>query len=60
MGKVEDTEKCTLNIHCAPLLLTNLDSILKSRHITLLTKVQRVKAMSSSHAQMQQLDHKEG
>ena len=42
-------------------LLTNLDSILKSRGITMLTKVHLVKAMvfSSSHAWMWELDHKE-
>ena len=36
--------------------MTNLDSILKSRDITLLTKVC---GFSSSHAQMWELDHKE-
>ena len=42
--------------------MTNLDSVLKSRDITLLTKVFIVKAMvfSSSHAEMWKLDHKEG
>ena len=42
--------------------MTNLESILKSRDITLLTKVFIVKAMvfSSSHAEMWKLDHKEG
>ena len=42
-------------------LLTNLDSILKSRGITMLTKVHLVKAtfFSSSHAWMWELDHKE-
>ena len=42
-------------------LLTNLDNILKSRGITMLTKVHLVKAMvfSSSHAWMWELDHKE-
>ena len=40
---------------------TNQASMLKSRDITLLTKVWTVKAMffSSSHAQMWELDHKE-
>ena len=49
-----------------PLLLgrkamTNLDSILKSRNITLTTKVRLVKAMffSSSHVWMWELHHKE-
>ena len=42
--------------------MTNLDSILKSRDITLPTKVRIVKAVffSSSHVQMWELDHKEG
>ena len=40
--------------------MTNLDSILKSRDITLLTKVHLAKAISSSHAWMWELDHKEG
>jgi len=41
--------------------MTNLDSILKSGDITLLTKVHLVKAMvfSSSHAWMLELDYKE-
>ena len=39
--------------------MTNLDSISKSRDITLLTKVHMVKAMvSSSHVWMWELDHK--
>ena len=41
--------------------LTNLDSILKSRDITLLTKVPLVKAMVFLVVkQMRELDHKEG
>ena len=42
--------------------MTNLDSILKSRDITLPTKVQIVKAMFffSRHVQMWELDNKEG
>ena len=41
--------------------ITNLDSILKSRDITLLTEVHLVKAIfSSSHVQMWELDHKDG
>ena len=42
--------------------MTNLDSILKSRDITLLTRVHTVKAMifSSSRVWMWELDHKEG
>ena len=41
--------------------MTNLDSILKSREITLPTKVRLVKVMvfSSSHVWMCELDHKE-
>ena len=41
--------------------MTNLDSILKSRDITLLTKVYLVKAMvfSSSHVWMWEVDYKE-
>ena len=41
--------------------MTNLDNILKSRDITLLTKFCLVKAMvfSSSHVWMWELDHKE-
>ena len=40
----------------------NLGSVLKSRHITLLTKVHTAKAMifSSGHVWMWELDHKEG
>ena len=43
-------------------VMTNLDSILKSRDITLPTKVHIIKAMvlSSSHVWMWELDHKEG
>ena len=39
--------------------MTNLDSILKSRDITLPTKVCLVKAISSSHVWMWELDYKE-
>ena len=41
--------------------MTNLDSILKSRDITLPTKVHLVKAIvfSSSHVWMRDLDYKE-
>ena len=43
-------------------VMMNLDSILKSRDITLATKVHLAKAMafSSSHARMLELDDKEG
>ena len=40
--------------------MTNLDSVLKSRDITLLTKVHKVKGFSSSHVWMWDLDYKEG
>ena len=42
--------------------MTNLGSILKSRHYTLLAKVRIIKVMgfSSSHVRMCELDHKEG
>ena len=41
-------------------VMTNLDSILKSRHITLVTKVRSQSCgFSSSHVWMWQLDHKE-
>ena len=41
--------------------MTNLDSVLKIRDVTLLKKVHRIRAMgfSGSHVQMRQLDHKE-
>jgi len=42
--------------------MTNLDNILKSREITLLTNVYIVKAMVlfSSQVQIRELDHEEG
>ena len=42
--------------------ITNLDSIIKSRDITLLTKVDRAKEMlfSGGHVWMKELNHKEG
>ena len=42
--------------------MTNLDSVLKSRDITLLTNVRTVKAMvfPSGHVWLWELDHKEG
>ena len=53
-----DTEKCLLFGRKA---MTNLDSILKSRDIPLLTKVHIVKDdFSSSHIWMWNLDHKQG
>ena len=39
--------------------MTNLDSILRSRHITLPTKVHQSCGFSRSHAQMWELDYKE-
>ena len=41
-------------------VMTNLDSILKSRDITLLTKSSQGYGFSSSHVWMLELDHKEG
>ena len=40
--------------------MTNLDSVLKSRDITLPAKVCIVKAIPSGHVQLWELDHKEG
>ena len=40
--------------------MTNLDSVFKSKDITLLTKVHTVKAISSSHVWVWKLDHKAG
>ena len=40
-------------------MTTNLDSILKSRDTTLLTKVHLINGFSSSHVWMWKLDHKE-
>ena len=42
--------------------MTNLDSVLKTRDFSLLTKAHRVRAriFSSCHAQMYELDHEEG
>ena len=44
------------------IVMTNLDSILKSTDITLLTNVNIIKAMifSNSHVWTGELDHKEG
>ena len=54
---------CSLEIKRCLLLgrkgMTNLDSILKSRDITLPTKVHLVKAMVCSHVWMWELDYKE-
>ena len=41
-------------------VMSNFDSILKSRDITLPTKICIVKAVSRSHVQMRELHHKEG
>ena len=64
-SKITTDDDCSHEIkRCLPLgrkAMTNLDSILKSRDVTLLTKVHLVKAMvfSSSHVWMCELDHKE-
>ena len=49
----EYTENCTKGI-----FTTNLDSILKSRDVTLPTKVQQSYSFSSSYVWMLELDHK--
>ena len=52
-----EIKRCLLFVGKA---MTKLDSILKSRDITLLTKVHLVKAIfSSSHVQMWEVDHQE-
>ena len=57
-SKITSDGDCSHEIRRCLLLgrkaMTNLDSVLKSRDITLLTKVRMVKSMvfSSSHAQM--------
>ena len=64
-SKITPDDDCSCEIKICWLLgrkvMTNLDSILKSRDITLLTKDHTVKAMffSSSHVWMQELDYKE-
>ena len=63
--KITGDDDCSHGIKRCLLLgrkaMTNLDSILKSKDITLQTKVCIVKAMifSSSHLQMFELDHEE-
>ena len=63
--KITGDDDCSHGIKRCLLLgrkaMTNLDSILKSKDITLQTKVCIVKAMifSSSHVQMLELDHEE-
>ena len=65
-SKITADSDCSHEIKKSLLLgrkaMTNLDSILKSRDITLPTKVHRVKAVifSSSHVHVSELDHKEG
>ena len=39
--------------------MTNLDSVLKSRDITLMTKICTVKALPSGHVQLCELDSQE-
>ena len=64
-SKITVDGDCSLEIkrhlHLGRKAMTNLDSILKSGDITLLTKVCLVKAMvfSSSHVWMSELDYKE-
>ena len=50
------------HLHFGRKAMTNLDTILRSRDITLPTKVCTVKAVvfSSSHVWVRELDHKEG
>jgi len=65
-SKITADGDCSYEIKTCLLLgrkaMTSLDSALKSRNITLLTKVHIVKAMIffSSHVWMWELDHKEG
>ena len=65
-SKITEDDDCSHEMKRHLLLGTkavmNLDSILKSRDITLPTKVHMVKAMSfsSSHVQIWELHHKEG
>ena len=70
-GKVETVSdfiflgsKITADGHCSyeSKAMTNLDNVLKSRDITLTTKVHIVKTMVFSNSQvwMWELDHKEG
>ena len=40
-------------------VMTNLDSVLKSRDITLMTKICTVKALPSGHVQLCELDSQE-
>ena len=57
-GGVNSRRSCR---SCSQLFFIYLDSILKTRDITLPTKVRLVKAMGSScHVWMWELDHKEG
>ena len=62
-SKITADGDCSYEIKtCLPLgrkVMTNLDSILKSRDVTLPTKVYPVKAFSSAHVWMWELDYKE-
>ena len=64
-SKINGDSDCSLEVKRCSLLermaMTNLDSVLKSRDITLPTKVNIVKAMVffSSHVRMWELDSKE-
>ena len=53
---IHEIKRCLL---LARKVMTNLDSILKSRDITLPRKIHLVKAITSSHVWMQELDYKE-
>ena len=61
-SKITQMVIAAMNLLLERKFITNLDSILKSRDITLPTKVHLVKAMvfSSGHVWMWKLDHKEG
>ena len=53
---IHEIKRCLL---LARKVMTNLDSILKSRDNTLPRKIHLVKAITSSHVRMQELDYKE-
>ena len=55
--KLPKKKKC---LHLGRKAMTNLNSVLKSRDITLPTKYSQSYGFSSSHVWMWQLDHKEG
>ena len=63
-SKITADDDCSHEIKTRLLLgrkaMTNLDSILKSRHVTLPIKVHIVKAMVFPVVMYRELDHKEG